>query len=941
MAANPQMVIRVAGSVAELRKNILEGKANIEALSASVEKYANNWTKHSATLSQDARNIVAAVLKVGAATLTAGDSAKALRTLDAAMVQLRIAGQPIPALMSSTAAQLRALHPAATQAATSMATLREGLGTLGIGLGVGAGVMGIQRFIGAIMDLGDQIQKTADKTGMNAEEVQRLSHIAQQTGSSLDTMASAAQNLQQRLGDGDAGASGAMAKLGIKAEAFLQLGTYQQMVTLSEAIRGVEDPTLRAAIAADLFGKTWKEIMPAVMSDMDALGESAAVMSAATVESLDRAGDAWEAFKTSTKVGVAELWDWMVEKTANSFDAMTRVAEGKTGVLEGYMRMWLGLRGDLSLELPNVKRPTPNVGATSVALSMAEADKAAKRLNETIEKQIALSTKAAAEAKKLREEWENLVEKIYTQEHQYDADNLLRDIFFNTKTWDEVAKDLPPYIVEAIRSSVAKAQAELDAGEPFDIASILTGNAGNEAAPTGVLLAQATAAWEQYGEAAVYALMSIADAAGVANDQLVQFVATFASGMARGQSAQDSFATSAIQLILRMAQDYSAVGNSIEALRADFITSAGGLDALASAANRAGISLDDLYSAETVFDMQMAIARITAQLEDQNILLVAAVDLYSTIRDLQNQLDDAIANSIPDWQTIAAIMEKYGIDLDHAGAAIQQMASNAQAMALMTVWQDWQAALGDMAALAAGMQDDMLQFVLNAIQYSLTIPANMKPIIDALAAAGLLIGADGQPIDISTLVYGPELQTAQEANTEAILSLTNAINFLTLQLMQAAGYSNQNTGQWSGFGAGFGNISLNDPYLAGLGNSATWAYLQAWLAYYNQYGVAPPAGTQPPWDPPQQQGFAQGTGGLVDFGAGTPTTLHGLEAVVTAQQLRNLLNGSGGGGGTVNIAIQAWDGNSVDDWLRRGGDRQLAEAVVSSVPGELRRLKLM
>ena len=38
---------------------------------------------------------------------------------------------------------------------------------------------------------------------------------------------------------------------------------------------------------------------------------------------------------------------------------------------------------------------------------------------------------------------------------------------------------------------------------------------------------------------------------------------------------------------------------------------------------------------------------------------------------------------------------------------------------------------------------------------------------------------------------------------------------------------------------------------------------------------------------------------------------------------------AGGGGGGVQIVIQAWDGASVDGWLRSGGSAKLARAVSS------------
>lgn len=109
----PQMGIRIAMNLAELRKNLAEGRGSIEALGPSVEKMASTWSKNSASVIQNANNITAAISKVGAGSLTAGDSAKNLKALETALAQLKQIGQPIPPLMQQTADQLRAVQAAA------------------------------------------------------------------------------------------------------------------------------------------------------------------------------------------------------------------------------------------------------------------------------------------------------------------------------------------------------------------------------------------------------------------------------------------------------------------------------------------------------------------------------------------------------------------------------------------------------------------------------------------------------------------------------------------------------------------------------------------------------------------------------------------------------------------------------------------------------------
>lgn len=149
----------------------------------------------------------------------------------------------------------------------------------------------IVQFGRQVLAAGDQIQKMSDQTGLAFDEVQKLQYIAGQSGTSIEGLVGAVQNLQQRLGDDNSGAAGAMAKLRINADEFNKLDTYQQLLTLAEGVRGIQDPTEQASVAAAIFGKTWKEILPAIKSGMEDVGNQAPIMADATVTALDRIGD--------------------------------------------------------------------------------------------------------------------------------------------------------------------------------------------------------------------------------------------------------------------------------------------------------------------------------------------------------------------------------------------------------------------------------------------------------------------------------------------------------------------------------------------------------------------------------------------------------------------------------------------------------------------------
>ncbi len=190
------------------------------------------------------------------------------------------------------AADITGLQSGVDKAAAATEGLQSSVSKMGTAIAGAFTVGAIEQFALTVIGAASAFQKMADQTGLSVEEVQKLDFVAGQTDVSIGSLVGAVQNLQQRLGDDNSGAAGAMAKLGINAEAFNKLSTFDQVNQLSEAIRNVKDPTDQAALAAAVFGKNWKEILPAVKAGMKDVGDQAPIMSKATVEALDRIDDA-------------------------------------------------------------------------------------------------------------------------------------------------------------------------------------------------------------------------------------------------------------------------------------------------------------------------------------------------------------------------------------------------------------------------------------------------------------------------------------------------------------------------------------------------------------------------------------------------------------------------------------------------------------------------
>lgn len=235
---------------------------------------------------QDATLMAEAVDRIGGTSkLTEKELARVGATASEAAAKMRAMGIDVPPGIQRIADATKNVGTAATSSTSllsGMASQLAGMFTIGAVVAFGK----------SVLEAGDQIQKMADQTGLSTEEVQKLQYVAGQSGSSIESLVGAVQNLQQRLGDDNTGAAGAMARLGINADAFNKLDTYAQMTTLAEAVRGIKDPTEQASVAAQLFGKSWKEILPAIKSGMEDVGNQAPIMADSTVKSLDRIGDA-------------------------------------------------------------------------------------------------------------------------------------------------------------------------------------------------------------------------------------------------------------------------------------------------------------------------------------------------------------------------------------------------------------------------------------------------------------------------------------------------------------------------------------------------------------------------------------------------------------------------------------------------------------------------
>jgi hypothetical protein len=104
----------------------------------------------------------------------------------------------------------------------------------------------------------DSLAKTADALNLTTESLQALNHLAELNGVSSEGMAKGLRKMEVNLGmaarTGGASAR-ALEDLGISLDDIIKLSPDKQLQKLSDAIAGVENQSMKASIATDIFGR--------------------------------------------------------------------------------------------------------------------------------------------------------------------------------------------------------------------------------------------------------------------------------------------------------------------------------------------------------------------------------------------------------------------------------------------------------------------------------------------------------------------------------------------------------------------------------------------------------------------------------------------------------------------------------------------------------------
>lgn len=175
---------------------------------------------------------------------------------------------------------------------------------------VGAFSLGaVVAFTKGIVDMAGKLQDLSDRTGISAQLLSGMKSTLESSGTSLETFATGIFNAQKNLGmisdEGDQTAK-VVKRLGLNLAELRNVPTEEFFRLISDALAKIENPLERNTLGAQLFGKAWKEIGPAVISSAGKLAElKKSGLSNADIKSLDDFGDSLTRLKNAVTLWAA------------------------------------------------------------------------------------------------------------------------------------------------------------------------------------------------------------------------------------------------------------------------------------------------------------------------------------------------------------------------------------------------------------------------------------------------------------------------------------------------------------------------------------------------------------------------------------------------------------------------------------------------------------
>ncbi len=198
-----------------------------------------------------------------------------------------------------------------------------------------------------------ELVHSADKLGVGVPALEALHYAAQQAGVSTDALDNSIKFLEKNIGNAALGignSSKYFDLLGLSAAKLQNLSVDKQMIAISDAIKGVQDPTERMAIAIGIMGKgaaatlgLLRGNVKGLVNEFEGLGVSLSDQQARSLtsygESLKKLDTLWEGFKNQLAATLAgpmkNMLEWITKSIVGWGGVKEAAVSAAGGIIDG------------------------------------------------------------------------------------------------------------------------------------------------------------------------------------------------------------------------------------------------------------------------------------------------------------------------------------------------------------------------------------------------------------------------------------------------------------------------------------------------------------------------------------------------------------------------------------------------------------------------------
>lgn len=167
--------------------------------------------------------------------------------------------------------------------------------------------------VASFIAIGSELDDISQRTGVAASELAKLGYAAQMSGTDINSVEAALKKMAKVITDAEGGsksASAALATIGLASKDLAAMKPEQQFSAIAERLAEIEDPTKRAAVAMQLFGKSGTMLLP-MLGDLEKFRKEAEALGIIPLDKDITAaaalGDAFDRMKKVVMAGFFEI----------------------------------------------------------------------------------------------------------------------------------------------------------------------------------------------------------------------------------------------------------------------------------------------------------------------------------------------------------------------------------------------------------------------------------------------------------------------------------------------------------------------------------------------------------------------------------------------------------------------------------------------------------